>query len=259
MELIKILQQRYSNDLQVMESPSETYHATNINYLPMRKSLNCKTSWGTSFFFKVKMLETVFSQLFRNGLVVSQRCTFYLAYYFEFDKTTGCIKPVKNWRYKEFQLIWIVATFFVLPGLLVQCYLLFTAEEGNEDKMTIFFTAVSTGTLVMFVLFASLLIRPEGVGRFIACFDIIIVLEKKLLEFLPNPKCWKGAKVIRAVEKRTVMIQLICITVSTRLPFSPSWSAVQNQIQSMQWFGLSTISNYITEPSSILSCASSAD
>ncbi|OXA45115.1 hypothetical protein Fcan01_20067 [Folsomia candida] len=147
----------------------------------------------------------------RKAVVVLQRSTFHLAYCFEFDETTGCIKAVKNWRYKAFQLIWIGAAFLVLPGLLVRCYLLFIAAEGKEDKMTIFFTAVSSGVLVIFVLFGSIFIRPGGVDNFIACFETIIVMEKKLLECLPNPKGEKGAKVTRAVERCTLMIQLVCI------------------------------------------------
>ncbi|OXA45113.1 hypothetical protein Fcan01_20063 [Folsomia candida] len=157
------------------------------------------------------MLETIFSQLLRKAVVVTQRSTFYVAYYFEIDKTTGCIKPVKNWRYKAFQLIWVVAAFLFLPGLLVRCYLLFKAEEGKEDKMTVFFTAISTGVLVMFVLFASVFIRPGGVSKFKACFEALILMEKKLLEFLPNPKCRKCTKVTRAVETCSVLIQFICI------------------------------------------------
>ncbi|OXA45440.1 hypothetical protein Fcan01_20048 [Folsomia candida] len=155
------------------------------------------------------MLETIFSRLFRKAVVLSQRSTFHLAYYFEIERKTGCIKPVRNWHYKAFQLIWIVAAFLVLPGFLVRCYLLFTAEEGKEDKMTIFFTAMATGVLVMFVLFASVFIRPEGVGRFKACFETMVVMEQTFLEFLPNPKCGMGTKVTRAVQRCTIMTQLI--------------------------------------------------
>lgn len=132
------------------------------------------------------MLETIFCQLLRRAVVLLQRSTFHLAYYFELDETTQCLKPVKNRRYKAFQLIWTVAAFLLLPGLSVRCYLLFTAEEGSEDKITIFFTAMTTGALAMSILFASVFIRPGGGNRFKASFETLVVMEKQFLGKYPE-------------------------------------------------------------------------